>query len=241
MARHEPRYTLTTLEGLEAVVGARSTRFADGSSSRLPAPGTVVAESNAEETPTVRYNVAPGQQAWVVRGGRELAKLRWGLLPRWQGHGGKRPAMVHAAPLEAVAATPLLRDAFKKQRCLVLADGCFAWNALKQPVWFHPEPRRAIGFAGVWATNKDDDIPSFALLTGEPLVTRVSEPMPIVIDEACYDTWLTAPPDEALALCVPRALDGWRADPVTTWMASADHDDPKCIEPIGNPRQGELF
>ena len=149
--------------------------------------------------------------------------------------------MVYAAPLDAVGATPLLRDAFKDQRCLVLADGCFAWNALKQPVWFHPEPPRAIGFAGVWATNKDDDVPSFALLTGDPLVTRVSEPMPIVIDASCYDTWLTDDPDAALALCVPRALDGWRADAVTTWMANAEHDDPKCIEPIGNPRQGELF
>lgn len=215
MARHEPRYTLTTLDGL----------FVEG-------------------TPEVRYNIAPGQEAWVVRAtptSRELVRLRWGLLPRWQGHGGKRPPMVHAAPLEAVSATPLLRDAFKKQRCLVLADGCFAWNALKQPVWFHPEPPHAIGFAGVWATNKDDDVPSFALLTGDPLVTRVSEPMPIVIDASCYDTWLTESPEAALALCTPRALDGWRADPVTTWMANAEHDDPKCIEPIGNPRQGSLF
>lgn len=249
MARHEPRYTLTTLDGLAAIAGERSTRFADGSSSRLPAPRLDLPAPRAEESPAVRYNIAPGQEAWVVRAapardgvpGRELAKLRWGLLPRWQGHGGKRPAMVHAAPLDAVAATPLLRDAFKKHRCLVLADGCFAWNALKQPVWFHPEPVRVIALAGVWATNKDDDVASFALLTGEPLVTRVSEPMPIVLDDSCYDEWLAGTPDAVMSLCAARALDGWRADPVTTWMASADHDDPKCIEPIGNPRQGELF
>jgi hypothetical protein len=34
---------------------------------------------------------------------------------------------------------------------------------------------------------------------------------------------------------------GWRADAVTTRMASAQHDDPECIEPIRNPNQGELF
>ncbi|HSN30869.1 MAG TPA: SOS response-associated peptidase family protein [Kofleriaceae bacterium] len=237
MARHEPRFTLTTLEGLGTLVDEPPRVLAEGSSTTI-----------AADLPVVRYNVAPGQDAWVVRPGagdgvptRQLAKLRWGLLPRWQGHGGKRPAMVHAAPLEAVAATPLLRDAFKKQRCLVLADGCYAWNALKQPVWFHPEPVRVIALAGVWATNKDDGVASFALLTGEPLVTRVSEPMPIVLDESCYDVWLSGAPDAAMSLCAPRALDGWRADPVTTWMASADHDDPKCIEPVGNPRQGELF
>jgi hypothetical protein len=34
---------------------------------------------------------------------------------------------------------------------------------------------------------------------------------------------------------------GWRTDAVTTRMASAQYDDPKCIEPVGNPNQGELF
>src|SRR3954451_7627988 len=120
-ARHEPRYTLTTLDGVFVECGAQ-----------------------------VRYNIAPGQDAWVVRGAREPVILRWGLLPRWKGHGGTRGPMIHAAPLEAVPATSLLRDALKKQRCLILADGCYAWTPLKQPVWFHPEPPRVIAFAGLW-------------------------------------------------------------------------------------------
>ena len=176
-----------------------------------------------------------------MRGAREPVSLRWGLLPRWKGHGGTRGPMIEAAPVEAVPATPLLRDAFKKQRCLVLADGCYAWTALKQPVWFHPEPRRVIAFAGVWAENRDDGVPSFAMLTGEPLVTRVTEAMPIVIDAADYDGWLAGDAESALAMAAPRPLDGWRYDNVTTWMTSAEHDDPHCIEAIGNPLQGELF
>ena len=219
MARHEPRYTLSTLDGLFVECAA-----------------------------TVRYNVAPGQDAWVVRAragrareAREAVSLRWGLLPRWKGHGGTRGPMIDAAPLEAVPQAPLLRDAFKKQRCLVLADGCYAWTALKQPVWFHPEPRRVIAFAGVWAENRDDGVPSFAMLTGEPLVTRVTETMPIVIGETDYDGWLTGDPDSALAAAAPRPLDGWRSDNVTTWMTAADHDDPRCIAAAGNPLQGELF
>ena len=213
MARHEPRYTLSTLDGLFVECAAG-----------------------------VRFNIAPGQEAWVVRGKREPACLRWGLLPRWKGHGGTRGPMIDAAPLDAVPTTPLLRDAFKKQRCLILADGCYAWTPLKQPVWFHPEPRRVIAFAGVWAENKDDGVPSFAMLTGEPLVTRVGEAMPIVIAETDYDAWLDgADLDAALAMCAPHSLDGWRMDSVTTWMTSAAHDDPRCIEPVGNPLQGELF
>jgi putative SOS response-associated peptidase YedK len=228
MARHEPRYTLTTLDGLFV-----------------------------EASVTVRYNIAPGQLAAVVRGvrtpdgsgagsggmSRDLAYLRWGLLPRWRGHGGTRGPMIHAVPLEAVPATPLLRNAFRHQRCLILADGCYAWNALKQPVWFHPEPPRVIAFAGLWAVNDDDGVESFAMITGEPLVTRVTEAMPVVIAEADYERWLDprASSEAATPLCAPRPLAGWRADIVSTWMSSVTHDDPRCIEPVGNPRQGELF
>lgn len=193
-----------------------------------------------------RFNIAPGQHAPVaiVRDGvRRIEQLRWGLLPRWRGHGGKRGPLVHAAPIEAVPGTPLLRDAFRKQRCLALADGCYAWRELKQPVWFHPEPPRVIAFAGVWNENADDGVPSFALLLGPPLVTRVHDPMPIPIGAEAYDLWLggVLGTDDASELLVTSTLPGWRADAVSTRMASAQHDDPKCIEPLGNPNQGELF
>ncbi|HEY5920854.1 MAG TPA: SOS response-associated peptidase family protein [Kofleriaceae bacterium] len=211
------------------------------------APRALVAVRSCELAP--RFNIAPGQQAPValVRDDtqeRVIEQLRWGLLPRWRGHGGKRGSLVHAAPLEAVAGTPLLRDSFKNQRCLVLADGCYAWRELKQPIWFHPEPRRIVAFAGVWNVNDDDGLPSFALLLGPPLVTRVKDPMAIVIAPEVFDAWLDPKldVDEATELLVGAAHPvGWRTDPVTTRMASAQHDDERCIQPVGNPNQGELF
>jgi len=147
------------------------------------------------------------------------------------------------APIEAVSGTPLLRDSFKKQRCLVLADGCYAWRELKQPIWFHPEPRRIVAFAGVWNENDDDGVPSFAILLGAPLVTRVKDAMPVVLAPDSYETWLDplTSADEATELLVAGPLAGWRADTVSTRMASAQHDDARCIEPLGNPNQGELF
>ena len=221
--RGELHYTLTAAgDGREAFAAAHSCELAP------------------------RFNIAPGQHApvTIVRDGvRVIEQLRWGLLPRWRGHGGKRGPLVHAAPLEAIAGTPLLRDAYTQQRCLVLADGCYAWRELKQPIWFHPQPGRVIGFAGVWNENADDGQPSFALLLGPPLVTRVHDAMPIVIGAESYDAWLDprVRPDEATELLVATTLPGWRADAVSTRMASADHDDAQCIAPIGNPNQGELF
>lgn len=195
-----------------------------------------------------RFNISPGQDApaCVSKPGdssHAIQPLRFGLLPRWKGHGGKRGPLVHAAPLEAVAGTPLLRDSFKKQRCLVLADGCFAWRELKQPIWFHPEPRRVIAFAGVWSTSDDDGIASFAILLGQPLVTRVHGAMPIVLSPSDYDVWLDpkVAADRAVEACVLPAVSDWRADAVSTRMSSAQFDDERCIAPVGNPNQRELF
>lgn len=197
-------------------------------------------------TPASRFNIAPGQEAPVglVRDGvRAIRSLRWGLLPRWRGHGGKRGPLICTAPLEAVSGTPLLRDAFKKQRCLVLADGCYAWRELKQPIWFHPEPRHVVAFAGVWNESDDDGIASFALLLGGPLVTRVNDAMPIVVSPTDFDAWLDpgVSADEATERLVGAPLDGWRADAVSTRMSSGQYDDERCIAPVGNPNQGELF
>lgn len=198
-------------------------------------------------TPAGRFNIVPGQEApagLYRQGTREIAHLRWGLLPRWKGHGGKRGPMIHTAPVEAVPGTPQLRDAFKKQRCLVLADGCYAWRELKQPVWFHPEPCSVVAFAGVWSVNEDDGVASFAILTGPPLVTRVRDAMPIVMPWHAFDAWLDpkVAPDRAVALlAIGEPLKSWRADTVSTRMSSPQIDDASCIAPLGNPNQRELF
>lgn len=221
--RGELHYTLTTVDDALAVTGA---------------------VTSCELTP--RFNIAPGQHAPVLAildDARTIMQMRWGLLPRWRGHGGKRGPLINGAPVEAVSGTPLLRDSFKKQRCLVLADGCYAWRELKQPIWFHPEPCRIVAFAGVWNENDDDGVPSFAILLGPPLVTRVKDAMPVVLARDSYETWLdpATSPDDATELLVAGPLAGWRADTVSTRMTSAQHDDARCIEPIGNPNQGELF
>jgi putative SOS response-associated peptidase YedK len=224
--RADLHYTLTHIASIADVTGARSV--------------SVIVP---------RYNIAPGQTAPVAlvrNGDRVCEDMRWGLLPRWRGHGGKRGPLIHAAPLEAVSGAPLLRDAFKKQRCLVIADGCFAWRELKQPIWFHPEPRRAVAFAGVWSVNDDDGQASFAMLLGPPLATRVRDLMPILLSPEAYEAWLDpmTKADEAIELLATQGADaatGWRADAVTTRMSSTQYDDPQCIAPVGNPNQGELF
>jgi putative SOS response-associated peptidase YedK len=199
-----------------------------------------------------RFNIAPLQIAPIcTRNG--LGSARWGLLPPWRGHGGKRDPHILQAPVDSIDQTPILRNAFKSDRCLVLADGYFLWqrnHRRSQPLWLHPsgDPSRpatrsrAIAFAGLAATHRDDGQLSFAILVGpaSPLVAPIAPTMPIVLPADRHAAWLHGPRDGARDLLAGSPV-GWRADPVSTWVNSIEHDDARCIEPLGNPAQGELF
>jgi len=187
-----------------------------------------------------RYNIARGRDA-PISDAAGVRTARWGMLAPWRGHGGKRGANIYEAPVEAIAATPILRDALRKRRCLVLADGFFGWRKIgkaSQPYWIHPAPVRRLAFAGLCATHKDDDVLSFAIVVAPAAgaAAPFGGTMPVVVG----DDWLASAEAAERALAAP-ALDGWRADAVSTHVNAEDHDDPQCIAPLGNPAQGELF
>jgi putative SOS response-associated peptidase YedK len=226
------RYTLTSLD---EVVESLGVELPDGA-----AP---------------RFNIAPLQHA-LIRVAGSLVMARWGLLPPWRGHGGKRDPHVLHAPLEALDRVPLLRNAFQRQCCLVLADGFFVWQRggkKPQPVWVHPVPdparpharSRVIAFAGLAATHRDDAQPSFAIIVGPtspsmPAAAAVGPTMPLVLSADDHAAWLSGARARARELLVPTPIR-WRAEPVSMWASSIEHDDARCIEPVGNPAQGELF
>ena len=86
-----------------------------------------------------RYNIAPTQDIPVIRlarsGARELAQMRWGLVPRWAKDPSIGARMINARA-ETVAEKPSFRIAFQRHRCLIPADGFYEWQQLpggKQP------------------------------------------------------------------------------------------------------------
>ena len=83
------------------------------------------------------YNIAPTESVLTVRKleGREAALMRWGLVPFWAKDPKIGARMINARA-ETVAEKPAFRNALKKQRCLVLADGYYEWQ--KTPLGKRP-------------------------------------------------------------------------------------------------------
>jgi putative SOS response-associated peptidase YedK len=80
------------------------------------------------------YNVAPQSFQPVVRlspdtGERELAIMRWGLVPFWA-KDSKIAFNTINAKAKSIATSPAYREAVKRRRCLVPADWFYEWKKL---------------------------------------------------------------------------------------------------------------
>ena len=93
-----------------------------------------------------RYNIAPTQPIPVViieNGVRHFRLMRWGLLPAWVKDPRKFTLLINARA-ETVLEKPAFKNAIKRRRCLIPADGYYEWQAsgTAQAAAFHPSPRR---------------------------------------------------------------------------------------------------
>ncbi len=199
------------------------------------------------ETPDLapRYNIAPTQAIAVVRNaadqpGRELALLRWGLVPGWADDPKISYSLINARA-ETAATKPAFRAAFKSRRCLILADGFYEWQKTgkhKQPYCIRRKDGKPFAFAGLWESwhpGGEDAVESATILTTEANATMKSihERMPVILSGADYPRWLDpkTPRDDLQSLLVPYPLEELSAFPVSTWVNDPKHDDPKCLEP----------
>lgn len=78
------------------------------------------------------WNVAPGQDALAVRLNPETAEcsldaLHWRLIPHWAKDKKISYRTINARS-ETVDKIPAFRQAFRKCRCLVCADGFYEWR-----------------------------------------------------------------------------------------------------------------
>src|SRR3972149_10014982 len=112
---------------------------------------------------TPRYNIAPTQSVAVIRQaseGRELSRMHWGLIPAWSSDPKMGGRLINARA-ETVASKPSFRDAFRKRRCLIPADGFYEWKATgaktKQPYLITVPDGKPFAFAGLWEHWEQND------------------------------------------------------------------------------------
>ena len=208
----------------------------------LTSPPAVIAERfHLLWTPEVEphYNIAPSQTIPVVREtaqGRELAFLRWGLIPWWAKDIRIGMKLVNARA-ESLADKPAFRDAYRHRRCLVPADAFYEWKPVagrKQPYCIRLRDAGPFGMAGVWERWKDPSgqlVESCTIVTvdANPLVAGLHDRMPLIVAPEAYDAWLRAESAE-LPPAVPAQV--MRSYPVSPPVSNAKNDVPACLDPV---------
>ncbi|WP_237476889.1 SOS response-associated peptidase [Lichenibacterium dinghuense] len=200
-----------------------------------------------------RYNIAPTTEvdAVVDRGqGREVASMRWGLVPAWWKKGLKEVPATFNARAETVASKPMFRDAFRRRRCIVPASGFFEWTDAaggKQPHFFSAADGGVLAFAGLWdrwtdPASGDELLSCTVIVSGaNGWMAPYHDRMPVLLGAADVAGWLSVEAGpEVLRPAAEAALREW---PVSKRVnrPGAD-DDPALVEPVDlEPEAGALL
>ena len=189
---------------------------------------------------TPRYNIAPTQQVLAIRQRgevREAVELQWGLIPSWADDPKIGNRLINARA-DTVATKPAFRQAFKRRRCLILADGFYEWQKVgkaKQPYLIHRPDDQPFAFAGLWERWKGNDlvIESCTIITTEANDTLqpLHDRMPVILDEQDHDRWLDSDAD-AEALLRPAPDELLETYPVSTQVNKPAQAGPELIERI---------
>ena len=194
---------------------------------------------------TPRYNIAPTQFVAGVRtdadSDRELVAFRWGLVPFW----AKDPSIGNRlinARAETIAEKPSFRNAYRKRRCLILADGFYEWHTeagAKVPYFISLVSGEPFAFAGLWerwdSKDTEESLQTATIVTtaADAFVSKLHHRMPVVLEPETADRWLggdTSLLDDAAAIAP--ALRAW---PVQRTVNNARNESPDLIEPAGDP------
>lgn len=190
-----------------------------------------------------RYNIPPGTDIPVIRyspeGKRVLHLLRWGLVPHW----AKDPTIgtkLNNARGESVSEKPSFRDAFKRRRCLIPADGFYEWKTegdIKQPYYVSLKSGAPMAMGGLWESWRRPDgeiLRTCCVITTGPngVMKPIHDRMPVIIEPEHWQEWLTAPPEVVGDLIAPYTAEAMQAWAVDRRVSRSNEEGPALVAPV---------
>ena len=193
-----------------------------------------------------RYNVAPTQPIPIVRlhnGKRSFGLVRWGLIPAWVKDPKTFSLLVNARG-EFVLNKPSFRNAMRRRRCLVPADGFYEWQdgTPRRPYFVRAKSGGPIAFAGLWETwtgpnGEEVDTAAIITTTANRLLAAVHGRMPVIVPPEAFDLWLDCAKVDATtaaALIVPAPEHLLECHEVSPAVNRAANDEARLIEPTSS-------
>ena len=200
-----------------------------------------------EEQPNFppRFNISPTQPIPVIileNGVRHFRLMRWGLLPAWVKDPRKFTLLINARA-ETVREKPAFKNAIKRRRCLIPADGYYEWQASerrKRPYFIHRRDGAPIGLAGLaetWVGPNGEELDTVAIVTAPASadLAVLHHRVPVTIGVSEFERWLDCSAHDVDAvMALMRGPDEgefvWHE--VSTRVNRVANDDAQLILPI---------
>ena len=219
----QPDYNVAPTKPVYAVL-TRGTRSAETPpvetpSAEISSTGAPSSETSGAATGSAApASAAPVSAAPASGVARELRVVRWGLVPYWAKDPKIGSRLINARA-ETVDSKPAFRQAFKRRRCLLPADGYYEWQrpdggesdspggkgagagGAKQPYYIFREDGGPLAFAGLYELWRDAALPDDherAWLWTTTIITtsapddlgQIHDRMPMVIEPERWAEWL---------------------------------------------------
>jgi putative SOS response-associated peptidase YedK len=197
-----------------------------------------------------RFNVAPTQPVPVVildRGARHFRLMRWGLVPSWVKDPRKFSLLINARR-ETVTDKPAFKNAVRRRRCLIPADGYYEWHVdggRKRPYFIYRRDRKPFGFAALaetWIGPNGEETDSVAIVTApaSPDLAVLHHRVPVTLTSDDFARWLDCSSDRAddvMALMVGPAEGEFGWHEISTRVNQFANDDPQLVLPISDEQR----
>src|SRR6202158_836387 len=192
-----------------------------------------------------RHNIAPTQPIPVViveNGIAHFRLMRWRLLPAWVKDPRQFTRLINARA-ETVLDKPAFKNAMKRRRCLIPADGYYEWQASgtpKRPHFIHRRDGDPIGLAGLaetWIGPNGEELDTVAIVTAPASadLAALHHRVPVTIPPEHFELWLDCNAHDVDAImALLRGPDegefAWHE--VSTRVNRVANDDAQLILPI---------
>jgi putative SOS response-associated peptidase YedK len=152
-------------------------------------------------------------------------------------------ALLINARAETVLDKPAFKNAIRRRRCLIPADGYYEWSqseTRKRPYFIHARDSQPFGFAGLaetWIGPNGEELDTVAIVTTAASADlAVLHPrVPVTITPGDFDRWLSCANDEvdaAIGLLAAPGEGEFRWHQVSSRVNRAANDDAQLILPI---------
>lgn len=197
-----------------------------------------------------RYNIAPTQPIPVVileNGARHFKLMRWGLIPAWVKDPRNFSLLINARR-ETVLEKPAFKNAIRRRRCLIPADGYYEWNSAggrKRPYFIHRRDGALFGLAGLaetWMGLNGEEMDTVAIVTApaSPDLAVLHHRVPVTIAAGDFERWLDGlnhGADEVMALLIGPEEGEFAWHEVSTRVNAHANDDAQLTLPISDEQR----